>query len=231
MRALRRQPDGTVHLLKAVDEAQRPELRAQRDGPGELHDVLFPIGDYPKAEVRRMAAARGSAHRQQARFHGPLLCGRRRLPPFLAGLGARQPCSPDRSWIAAGNVWGEHQGLPGYTIGQRKGLGISGASEPLYVLGTGSRSATDLVVGVATNWAANGWWRTRSTGRWTPPLRPAPSRVQNSLPFAAAPCTLYPQDDGTVMVQFDEILRDITPGQGAVFYDGDLCLGGGIIAE
>ncbi|MCB0062361.1 MAG: tRNA 2-thiouridine(34) synthase MnmA, partial [Caldilineaceae bacterium] len=128
-----------------------------------------------------------------------------------------------------GRVYGEHQGLPGYTIGQRKGLGISGASEPLFVLEL-DHVQNRLVVGTKAELGQDSLIATRVN--WTLGQAPASGMVASCkirYRAQAAACTLEPLANGDVYVRFGEALRDITPGQGAIFYDGDLCLGGGII--
>ncbi|MCB9121217.1 MAG: tRNA 2-thiouridine(34) synthase MnmA [Caldilineaceae bacterium] len=227
---LRRGADGAVHLLKGVDEAKDQSYVLSVLGQAELNDVLFPVGDFPKAEVRRLAAARGLPI---ASKHDSMdLCFvfdddyRRFLHTWAAGAMRPGPIV-DRS----GRVYGEHSGLPGYTIGQRKGLGISGAAEPLFVLELDYRHNT-LVVGTAAELGRASLTAERVT--WTlDEAPPAGSRVQCKIRYKAqaVDCTIFPQEGARVAVRFDEPLRDITPGQGAIFYDGDLCLGGGIIAR
>ncbi|MCW5840820.1 MAG: tRNA 2-thiouridine(34) synthase MnmA [Caldilinea sp.] len=227
---LRRGADGAVHLLKGVDEAKDQSYVLSVLGQAELNDVLFPVGDFPKAEVRRLAAARGLPI---ASKHDSMdLCFvfdddyRRFLHTWAAGAMRPGPIV-DRS----GRVYGEHSGLPGYTIGQRKGLGISGAAEPLFVLELDYRHNT-LVVGTAAELGRASLMAERVT--WTlDEAPPAGSRVQCKIRYKAqaVDCTIFPQEGARVAVRFDEPLRDITPGQGAIFYDGDLCLGGGIIAR
>jgi tRNA-uridine 2-sulfurtransferase len=225
---LRHLPDGTVHLLKGVDEAKDQSYVLSVLGQAELRDVLFPIGDYPKREVRQIAAARGLP---TASKHDSMdLCFvadddyRRFLRDWAANAMQPGPIV-DRQ----GRVWGEHQGLPGYTIGQRKGLGISGAAEPLFVLEL-DHARNTLVVGPADELGKD---HLVATGvNWTldePP--PAGTQATCKIRYKAqpAPCTLYPLPNGDVEVRFAEPLRDITPGQGAIFYDGDHCLGGGVI--
>ncbi|MBX3053821.1 MAG: tRNA 2-thiouridine(34) synthase MnmA [Caldilineaceae bacterium] len=227
---LRRQPDGTVHLLAGVDAGKDQSYVLSVMGQDELQDVLFPIGDYPKSEVRRMAAAQGLPI---ASKHDSMdLCFladddyRRFLQDWAPG--AMQPGQiVDRS----GKVWGRHEGLPNYTIGQRKGLGIGGVAEPLYVLELDS-NRNALVVGTLDELGQS---ELLATGvNWTLDVPVANGyRGQCKIRYRsqAAACTLYPQPNGDVRVLFDAPLRDITPGQGAVFYDGDHCLGGGIIAR
>lgn len=226
---LRHQPNGVVHLFKGVDEHKDQSYVLSVLGQAELRDVLFPIGDYPKPEVRKLAAARGLPI---ASKHDSMdLC-------FIADDDYRRFL---RDWAAeamrpgpivdgSGRVWGEHAGLPGYTIGQRKGLGISGAAEPMFVLALDYAHNT-LIVGTEAELGRDQLLATRVN--WTldaPP--PTGTAAQCKIRYKAQPvdCTLHPLPNGAVEVRFAEKLRDITPGQGAVFYVGDLCLGGGIIA-
>lgn len=227
---LRRQPDGAVHLLAGVDAGKDQSYVLSVMGQAELRDVLFPIGDYPKSEVRRMAAERGLPI---ASKHDSMdLC-------FLADDDYRRflqdwaPAAVQPGPIVnrAGDVLGHHTGLPHYTIGQRKGLGIGGVAEPLYVLELDSRRNA-LVVGTVDELGKR---ELLATGvNWTldaPVADGARAACKIRYRSRAAACTLHPQPDGAVRVVFDAPLRDITPGQGAVFYDGDHCLGGGIIAK
>ncbi|BAL98611.1 MULTISPECIES: tRNA 2-thiouridine(34) synthase MnmA [Caldilinea] len=227
---LRYADDGKVHLLKGVDEAKDQSYVLSVLGQDELHDVLFPVGEYPKSEVRRMAAERGLP---TASKHDSMdLCfifddDYRRFLRTWAAEAMRPGPIVDRR----GKVYGQHSGLPGYTIGQRKGLGISGAAEPLFVLELDYRNNA-LVVGTAAELGQDRLIAERVN--WTldePP--PAGARVQCKIRYKAkaVECTIFPIGQDCVEVQFDAPLRDITPGQGAVFYDGDLCLGGGVIAR
>jgi tRNA-uridine 2-sulfurtransferase len=226
---LRRQADGTVHLLKAVDDQKDQSYVLSVMGQADLQNVLFPIGDYPKPEVRRMAATRGLPIASKHDSMDLCFIADDDYRRFLQDWAA-QAMQPGPIVNRQGQVLGEHAGLPGYTIGQRKGIGIKGAAEPYYVLELDS-NRNALVVGPVSEL---GRTELTATGvNWTldtPP--PAGAQVQCKIRYRAqaAPCTIYPQAGGDVTVQFNEALRDITPGQGAVFYDGDLCLGGGIIA-
>jgi len=227
---LRRADDGKVHLLKGVDEGKDQSYVLSVLGQAELNDVLFPIGDYPKPMVRQMAAARGLP---VASKHDSMdLCFifdddyRRFLRDWAAGAMRPGPVV-DRQ----GRLYGEHSGLPGYTIGQRKGLGISGAAEPLFVVELDHAHNT-LVVGTAADLGRDHLTATRVN--WTldaPPPAGAPVQCKIRYKANAVDCTLHLLGDDRVEVRFAEPLRDITPGQGAIFYDGDLCLGGGTIVN
>ena len=227
---LRRQPDGTTHLLKAVDENKDQSYVLSVMGQAELCDVLFPIGDIPKPEVRQIAAARGLPI---ASKHDSMdLCfiaddDYRRFLQDWATTAMRPGPIMDRT----GRVYGEHNGLPGYTIGQRKGLGISGAPEPMFVLEL-DQTQNALIVGTQADLGRD--WLIAQNVNWTldePP--PSDALVQCKIRYKARAmdCTLHPLANGNVEVRFHEPLRDIAPGQGAIFYAGDLCLGGGIIAR
>jgi tRNA-specific 2-thiouridylase len=128
----------------------------------------------------------------------------------------------------AGNVLGEHTGLVDYTVGQRKGLGIA-AAEPLYVVGT-NVAQNALIVGTAKELGHD--HLTARRVNWIsgqPPSQPIRAEVKIRYKAKPIPATVVPLPEARTAVQFDERLRDITAGQGAVFYDGDVCLGGGII--
>ena len=226
---LRRLEDGTVQLLQAEDPNKDQSYVLSVMGQAELRDVLFPIGDYPKSEVRKMAAARGLP---TASKHDSMdLCFihdddyRRFLSDWVADAMRPGPIL-DRH----GRVLGEHAGLPSYTIGQRKGLGLSGASEPLFVVEVDAERNA-LIVGTAAELGRSELMATEVN--WTldaPVADGTPAQCKIRYRAQPAACTLHPVGDGSVAVRFDEPLRGVTPGQGAIFYAGDLCLGGGIIA-
>ena len=225
---LRRRPDGNVHLLRGVDAHKDQSYVLSMLGQDELRDLLFPVGDFAKEEVRRMAAARGLPIHSK---HDSMdLCFvvdddyRRFLTDWAAdAMEAGEIVDVE------GNVLGRHDGLPNYTVGQRRGLGLSGATAPLYVVEL-EPDRNQLVVGPAE---ALGRTELIATGvNWTTgESAPAGSRVQCQIRYTGQPldCTVYPQQDGNVRVAFAEQARGISPGQGAVFYDGPFCLGGGLI--
>src|SRR5262249_60176893 len=121
--------------------------------------------------------------------------------------------------------YGEHHGLPGYTIGQRKGLGIGGAPEPMFVLELDQAHNT-LIVGTQAELGRN--WLIAENVHWTLDISvPDGTAAQCKIRYKAraVACTLHPRVNGDVEMRFSEPLRDIAPGQGAIFYDGDLGLG------
>jgi tRNA-specific 2-thiouridylase len=224
---VRHAADGTFQLLRGLDDAKDQSYVLSVMGQAQLSKTLFPVGEYSKPHVRELAAKFGlpvaSKHDSQD------LCF---LPDndyraFLRRHNA-QIAQPGPIMTRQGAVLGEHTGLVDYTIGQRKGLGIA-AAEPLYVIGTDlARNA--LIVGTADDLGRD--HLTAARVNWVagaPPTEPIRAQVKIRYKSKPAPATVTPLSATRVSVQFDDKLRDITAGQGAVFYDGDVCLGGGII--
>jgi tRNA-specific 2-thiouridylase len=195
----------------------------------QLAATRFPLGAYTKAEVRQMAHDFGLPVAERADSQDLCFIGEGDYRGFL-GRNAPQARSPGPILTRDGRKLGEHKGLAFYTIGQRKGLGIS-APHPLYVLeldqgsnalivGRGEElGCAELVTGEAT-WISG-------------QAQYEPFRAQVKIRYKSrdADAIVKPQKDGSLHILFDEPLRDITPGQAAVFYDGDVCLGGGIIKK
>lgn len=217
-----------VRLFEAVDQNKDQSYVLHVLDQAKLKHALFPLGDLTKPEVRKIAAelklpAAVSKESQD-------LC-------FLAGQDYRdflrnnQPGlgQPGAIVDTSGKQVGEHSGLVNYTIGQRKGLGVA-AAEPLYVLAKDQRRNA-LVVGFQHELGAS----TLETDKvnWLSGSAPQQTfdalvKIRYSARKAAARVT--PLSDGRASVAFEQPVRDITPGQAAVFYvDGEV-LGGGIIA-
>ena len=222
--------DGVVELHEAVDLQKDQSYVLSVMGQTELRDVLFPVGEYLKSDVRKIASDRGLPI---ASKHDSMdLCFvadddyRRFLRDWAADAMMSGPIR-DR----AGVLLGEHAGLPNYTIGQRKGLGISGTSEPMFVLALDTAQNT-LVVGPKSELGQN--FLVAQGVNWTLDRAVASgSKAECKIRYKAraVDCRLYPHRNGDVAVRFAEPLYGISPGQGAVFYDGSLCLGGGIIVN
>jgi tRNA-specific 2-thiouridylase len=197
-------------------------------GQADLAQALFPVGGYTKPEVRALAAARGLP--TASRVDSQDLCfladgDYRRFLADWAPAAMRPGPIVDR----AGRELGTHRGLPNYTIGQRSGLGIA-AAQPLYVLAL-DRARNAVVVGTAAELGSDRL--TTGPVNWIAGAPPAESfRCAAQIRYRArpAPATVSVRPDGGAEARFDEPLRDISPGQAAVFYAGDRCLGGGVIA-
>jgi tRNA-specific 2-thiouridylase len=220
--------DGRQQLLRAVDRSKDQSYVLHVLNQEQLSRSLFPIGNTPKTEIRRLAESFGlpTARRPDSQD----LC-------FLAGedyrgfirRNAPQMLQPGQIVTRAGHVLGEHTGLADYTIGQRKGLGVSSPA-PLYVLGKDA-AANTLIIGLEEELGSSelnaenvNWISGKS------PLAPFRAEVKTRYTSKEAWAEVTPLEGGSrVQVRFDAPVRDITPGQSAVFYDGDLLLGGGII--
>jgi len=222
--------DGRMKLLKGIDPAKDQSYVLHVLTQEKLAKALFPIGDYPKAEIRKIAEAHGLSVAKRPDSQD--LC-------FLAGEDYRgfiqrnQPemFQPGSIVNREGKVLGQHNGLPNYTIGQRKGLGLS-SPEPLYVLTKDAETNTLIVgpveaLGTRELLALNIIWTCGV-------IATAPFRAEVNTRYTAkpAPALVTPHANGSkVMVRFDSAQRDITAGQAAVFYDGEVVIGGGIIIQ
>lgn len=218
----------THALLKGVDEAKDQSYVLHVLTQRHLAQVLFPVGEFTKPEVRRMAAQRGLpvASRHDSQDLCFLSDGDYRR--FLRDWAPANTIRPGPILNSHGQVLGEHQGLPFYTVGQRKGLGIASA-EPLYVLrllpaenslvvGSAGELGRDHLTAREVNWIA---------GR--PPQAPVAADVKIRYKARPMPATITPLPNRRVDVRLSQPLRDIAPGQAAVFYQDDVCLGGGLI--
>ena len=198
-------------------------------GQAQLRRTLFPVGEYPKSEVRRLAAELGMDVAGKRDSQDLCFLGKSDYRSFLR-LHAADTMRPGPIVNSGGAVLGEHQGLANYTIGQRKGLGIS-AREPLYVLAM-NEMRNALVVGTRDQ---HGQASLEARGvNWISGRPPADCfRAQVKIRYRAQPqpATIRVTGDDAISVGFDQPQRDITPGQAAVIYDGEICLGGGLIAK
>ncbi len=222
--------DGRYELLRAVDPTKDQSYVLHVLTQEKLARALFPVGDYPKTEIRAIAEAHGLSTAKRPDSQD--LC-------FLAGEDYRnfirrnavEMLVPGEIVRRTGEVLGQHTGLPNYTIGQRKGLGIA-YPEPLYVLGKDA-TANRLIVGTADELGQRQLLAANVT--WTAGILPVePFRAEVKIRYSArpAPAWVTPLDNGArARVVFDAPVRDITPGQAAVFYNGDVVWGGGVIAS
>lgn len=220
--------DGHYHLARALDESKDQSYILSVLTQEQLATTCFPVGEFHKSEVREMARQFGLPVAERPDSQD--LC-------FLAGQDYREFLG---RWVPGvnepgpildrrGNVLGRHQGLAAYTIGQRKGLGVP-SLEPLYVLDKDIEHNV-LVVGTAQELG-----RTRLKAirvHWMGGQAPEGSRQVEAKIRYRAPligATLNPLDSESAALVFERPLRDITPGQLVVFYQGQEVLGSGTIA-
>lgn len=225
----RRDASGRLQLLRGVDRGKDQSYALSVLGQEDLSSALFPVGEYAKPEVRTLAAERGLPTASRADSQDLCFVADGDYRRFLAQHAPEAVC-PGLIVDREGRQLGIHRGLPFYTIGQRSGLGIT-TPQPLYVLAL-DRTRNALVVGTAAE-LGRSWLRVEAVNWIAGERPPGPLAAEVQIRYRAqpVPATISLQPDGGVEVQLAAPLRDITPGQAAVFYDGDLCLGGGMIAE
>lgn len=220
--------DGCVELRQAVTPEKDQSYVLSVLNQARLRHAMFPIGEFTKPQVREMAQRFGLPVASKGDSQDLCFLGDGDYRRFLREHGPGDLFAPGPIVMRDGTQLGEHIGLPNYTIGQRKGLGIA-YHEPLYVLkldtarntlivGTRDELGQDELTTGAFNWIAG-----------TPPDGPFRAEVKIRYKARPVPATVAPLPDGAVQIRFDDPLRDITPGQGAVVYQDDLCLGSGII--
>ena len=213
-------------LRRAIDPTKDQSYFLYDLSQDLLAHTVFPLGDQTKAETRRMAAEFGlhTAEKPESQdlclieAHGSM---RTFLDKYLA---------PQKGNIVdqTGKVLGQHDGIHHYTIGQRKGIGIA-AERPLYVIGIDA-GKNQVIVGDRTE--AQNLELTAERVNWVSiaaPVVPIRAEVQIRYRSAAVPCTVIPLEGHRVRVVFDEPQFSVTPGQAAVWYEGDRLLGGGVI--
>ena len=226
---IRRDAAGRFQLWRGVDRGKDQSYVLSVLSQADLARVLFPVGEYIKPQVRELAAARGLPTASRADSQDLCFVADGDYRRFLADH-APQAVQPGPILDRQGRQLGTHRGLAAYTIGQRSGLGIA-AAQPLYVLALDVvRNA--LVVGTAAELGAR-WLRTGSVN-WVagaPPVGPIRAHVQIRYRAQPAAAMVTPLPGGTAEATFDAAVRDAAPGQAAVFYDDEVCLGGGLIAE
>jgi tRNA-specific 2-thiouridylase len=219
--------DRRIQLLRALDLQKDQSYVLHVLDQQRLSQTLFPLGNFTKPEVRRMAHELGLPVAERPDSQDLCFLGQSSYGEFLLRQ-APQVWNPGPIMTRDGKELGRHQGLAFYTIGQRKGIGVS-SPQPLYVLAKDS-SRNALIVGcrdelgkqeltaAAVNWIAG-----------EPPSGSLRAQVKIRYKAQAAWAMVTPLEKTRARVEFDQPVRDITPGQAAVFYLDDVCLGGGII--
>ena len=221
------QVDDIYRLRTGIDPQKDQSYVLYMLGQEELQQLLFPVGAYSKPQVRDMARRHGLPVADKDESMELCFVTDDDYRRFLRQHAPR-PIQPGPILDSSGRELGQHQGLPFYTIGQRRGLGIA-APEALYVIHLDvARNA--LVVGTMDELGRRVLHADKVS--YVSGHTPAsPVRVQAKIRYKAllSEATWIPQADGQARVEFDLPLRDITPGQAVVAYQGDVLLGGGII--
>ena len=213
-------------LWRARDEAKDQSYVLYVLGQEELPRLLFPLGDYTKADVRRIAAELRLPVADKPDSADICFIPRGDYRRFLA---ERFPQQPGDIVDGDGRILGRHQGIGGYTVGQRRGLPARGGEEPLYVVGL-DPTRNVVTVGRHDELLSNVLWAEDvSFVSGEAPAGPLAVEAKIRYRSEAAPALLTVAD-GHAEVRFERPQRAITPGQAVVFYQGSRVLGGGIIA-
>jgi tRNA-specific 2-thiouridylase len=221
--------DGHVRLLRGKDSGKDQSYFLHRLTQEQLSRVMFPVGELKKSEVRRIALEAGLPNHAKKDSTGICFIGER---PFREFLNRYLPKAPGPMVDENGRALGEHIGLAFYTIGQRKGIGIGGAGEPWYV--ADKQTTTNELVVVQghdhpllmkkTLSAADAAWVAGKA-----PDAPSAHTAKTRYRQADAACTLARVLESEIEVDFSSPQWAVTPGQSVVLYDGEVCLGGGVI--
>ena len=234
-----RERDGKFELLKGLDPLKDQSYFLHRLNQAQLSKTLFPVGELPKTEVRRIALEIGLPNAKKKDSTGICFIGERPFREFLNRYLANTPgpIKDDR-----GRTIGEHVGLSFYTLGQRKGIGIGGLKErgalkggsdhaPWFVARKDIESNTLYVV----QGHAHAWLQSTAIeagdASWIAGHAPGSAALAAKTRYRQADscCVLASGAGAKFELNFDESQWAATPGQSAVVYDGEVCLGGGVI--
>ena len=224
-------------LLKALDGSKDQSYFLHRLNQAQLSRTLFPLGEIHKTEVRRIAHEIGLHNAAKKDSTGICFIGER---PFREFLNRYLPTEPGPILTPEGQKVGRHEGLSFYTLGQRKGLGVGGVkgrqredgtAEAWYVARKDlERNVLYVVQGHDHPWLLSGSLRAQDVS-WVAGQAPAAGEYGAKTRYrqADAACRLGDATAAGFTLDFVEPQWAVTPGQSAVLYDGDICLGGGII--
>jgi tRNA-uridine 2-sulfurtransferase len=225
--------DGEYYLLKGLDPDKEQSYFLYTLKQHELAHTLFPIGHLHKQEIRKLAQQAGFDNCRKKDSTGICFIGERKFKEFLQRY---LPAQPGEMRSPEGRQIGCHQGLMYYTLGQRQGLGIGGVKdapdEPWYVLDK-DLTSNILIVGQGHDHplmqhntleaSRLDWCNNKPLTQIIECVAKTRYRQQDQS------CRVEPLGEDRCRVSFDEPQRAITPGQSVVFYQGEICLGGGII--
>lgn len=220
-------------LCKAIDHNKDQSYFLYLLNQHQLSKSLFPLGEYEKPDVRKIAEENGLVTHSKKDSTGICFIGERRFKDFLQQY---LPAKPGVIKTLDGETIGKHDGLMYYTIGQRQGLGIGGLKdsneEPWYVVGKDLGNNTLLVTQGHRHPALLKENLTANQVHWIAgkaPELPLKCTAKTRYRQADQQCIVHQVDEDTINVEFEEPQRAITPGQALVLYQDDVCLGGATI--
>jgi tRNA-uridine 2-sulfurtransferase len=229
------QRDARLQLLKGNDSSKDQSYFLHRLNQGQLARTLFPLGELRKSEVRAIARSAGLPNHARKDSTGICFIGER---PFREFLARYLPREPGPIVTRDGRQVGSHGGLMYYTIGQRQGLGIGGQrggdGAAWYVVGKDLATNALTVVQGHDDEHLFSTRLTAADASWIDGAMPDAGAQALSAKTryrqADAACRFATAEDGSFALEFDQPQWAVTPGQSAVLYQGELCLGGGVIA-
>ncbi|MGE5117682.1 MAG: tRNA 2-thiouridine(34) synthase MnmA [Betaproteobacteria bacterium] len=235
-----RQRGGRFELLKGVDATKDQSYFLHRLTQAQLAKTLFPLGELRKSEVRRIAAEIGLPVAAKRDSTGICFIGER---PFREFLGRYLANTPGPIKDDRGRTLGQHVGLSFYTLGQRKGIGLGGVKErgaargsadhaPWFVAKKDVEGNTLFVVQGHDHPWLHSSALVADDASWIAGAPPPAGRYAAKTRYrqSDAECRYAPQGEAAFRLDFDAPQWAVTPGQSAVLYDADVCLGGGVIA-
>ncbi|RBR31871.1 tRNA 2-thiouridine(34) synthase MnmA [Enterococcus cecorum] len=231
---VKRDENGVVHMLRGNDNNKDQTYFLSQLSQEQLSKTMFPLGHLEKKEVRSIAEKAGLATAKKKDSTGVCFIGEKNFKQFLSQY---LPAQPGKMMTPDGIEKGTHDGLMYYTIGQRQGLGIGGGGktqEPWFVVGKDLATNT-LIVDQGFHHPL--LYANRLTASQihftTNEEKPQEFRCTAKFRYRQqdVPVTVRLLDGDRAEVLFDEKARAITPGQAVVFYDGEECLGGGLIDQ
>ncbi|MDD5057441.1 MAG: tRNA 2-thiouridine(34) synthase MnmA [Sideroxydans sp.] len=228
-----REVDGLFQLLKAKDDSKDQSYFLHRLNQQQLSKAMFPLGQMLKSQVRDIAREHNLSNHAKKDSTGICFIGER---PFREFLTQYLPTKPGDMVLPDGKVVGQHIGLSFYTIGQRQGLGIGGSrettGEPWFVAGKDMAKNRLIVVQGHDHPLLLKPQLEALDMHWISGHAPDTSRAyaaKTRYRQQDAACRISLCADGSARFAFDQAQWAVTPGQSVVAYDGDICLGGGII--
>ena len=223
---------GRFELLRGLDAAKDQSYFLHRLGQAQLSRTLFPLGELRKPQVRALAAQIGLPNAAKKDSTGICFIGER---PFREFLGRYLPTSPGPMVTPEGRTVGEHVGLAFYTVGQRRGIGLGGArggsGQPWFAARKDMAANTLTVVQGHDHPLLQAGRLRAGQPSWVAGVPPGVGAYGAKTRYrqADAPCRLHEVDVEGFSLAFDSPQWAVTPGQSAVLYAGEVCLGGGII--
>jgi len=219
-------------LLRGLDSNKDQSYFLHALNQYQLSHAIFPIGEYDKSSIREQAKNNHLITHDKKDSTGICFIGERRFSTFLEKF---LPAKPGEIFTVDNKCIGTHNGLMYYTLGQRKGLGIGGQKEsdedPWYVVGK-NMDKNRLIVAQGHNHPSMFHQRLEASQiNWISGEQAAENQLTAKIRYRQTdqPCTLTAINKDNISVTFDEAQRAITPGQSIVFYQDEICLGGGVI--